>query len=301
MIKKTRIGYLTSYNYHELEWAKKAGFESIQLIVKPGQNLDPTITSEKEILEAKEHLESLDIEVSALGFYANHLDPDPVKQRLNNEHLLNLFHLAQILEVKTIGTFTGRDPEKDIPDNIPQFTKTWTPIVKEAEDRGLQIAFENCPMFKSFPYRGINLAYTPRAWDLMFDAIDSTAIGIEYDPSHLICQMIDYIDVVYRYGSKIKHVHAKDAEITPQVKINGIFEPNSVRHRTPGYGSVDWRKLYSALIEVGYEGNLDIEGLHDPVFHQERDRQGLLLSLKHLTQLVVDPQNQPVFSTVLSK
>lgn len=296
MVKKTRIGYLTSYSFEELNWAKNAGFESIQLIVKPGQLLDPLVTSKQEIMKAKEHLHSLDIEVSAIGYYANHLDPNIRERKEFNEHFIRLMDLAEMLDVKILGTFTGRDPEKDIPENIPDFKQVWTPIVKQAEEKGLKIAFENCPMFRHFPFRGINIAYTPRAWDLMFEAINSDTIGIEYDPSHLICMMIDYIDVIYRYGDKIFHVHAKDAEMTPQLKQNGIFEPNSVRHRTPGFGEVDWNKLYSTLIEVGYDGNLDIEGLHDPVFKNERNRQGLLLSLKHLNQLIVDPLVQHEFN-----
>lgn len=297
MLKQTKIGYLTPYSFEELEWAKKVGFESVQLIVKPGSALDPAITSEKEMMRIKEHLESLGIEVSAIGYYANHLDPNLNARKEHNEHFLRLLDLALVLNVEVLGTFAGRDPEKDIPENIPAFKEVWTPIVQQAEYKGLKIAFENCPMFRHFPFRGINIAYTPRAWDLMFDAIDSNAIGIEYDPSHLICMMIDYIDIVYQYGHKIFHVHAKDAELTPEMKKNGIFEPNSVRHRTPGFGEVNWRKLYSTLIEVGYKGNLDIEGLHDPVFKQELDRQGLLLSLKHLNQLVTDPEHQLVFQT----
>jgi hypothetical protein len=49
MIKETRIGYLTPYSFEEVEWAKEVGFGSLQLIVKPGQILDPIVTTEKEI------------------------------------------------------------------------------------------------------------------------------------------------------------------------------------------------------------------------------------------------------------
>jgi len=286
MLNKTRIGYLTPYSYEELEWAKRVGFGSIQLIVKPGQPLDPALSSEKEIMAAKEHLESLDIEISAIGYYGNHLDPDLNKRKANNDHLVNLMNLAEMLDVKLIGTFAGRVPDLDIPENIPIFKEVWTPLVEQAESRGLKLAFENCPMFRHFPFRGINIAYTPRAWDLMFEVIDSKAIGIEYDPSHLVCMMMDYIAILDRYQDKILHVHAKDAEVRPQIKQNGIFEPNSVRHRTPGFGDVDWKRLFSSLTEIGYTGNLDIEGLHDPVFKDDREREGLLLSLKHLNQLV---------------
>ena len=70
------------------------------------------------------------------------------------------------------------------------------------------------------------------------------------------------------------------------IRVKGILEPGAVRHRTPGYGDVGWSKVISALVEVGYRGNLDIEGRHDPVFRGDREEEGLILSLKHLSQFV---------------
>lgn len=128
---------------------------------------------------------------------------------------------------------------KDIADNIPAFKEVSSPIVKQAEDRGIRIAFENCSIFHYFSFRGINIACCPRDWDLTFDAIPSETIGLEYDPSHLICLLIDYVEIIYKYGSKIPHVHAKDAGLLKKnIRVKGILEPGAVRHRTPGYGDV---------------------------------------------------------------
>lgn len=102
---------------------------------------------------------------------------------------------------------------KDIPDNTPAFKGVFSPIVKQAEDKGIRIAFENYPMFHYFPFRGINIVCCPRVEDLMVDAILSETIGLEYDPSHLICLLIDYVEIIYKCGAKISHVYAKDAEL----------------------------------------------------------------------------------------
>ena len=125
---------------------------------------------------------------------------------------------------------------KDIPDNIPVFKEVFSPIVKQAEDKGIRIAFENCPLFHYFPFRGINIACCPRVEDLMFDAIPSETIRLEYDPSHLICLVIDYVEIIYKYGAKISHVHTKDAELLKRnIRVKGILEPGAVRHGTPRY------------------------------------------------------------------
>ena len=70
------------------------------------------------------------------------------------------------------------------------------------------------------------------------------------------------------------------------VPKNGIIEPGAVRHRTPGMGVADWAATISALVEVGYQGNLDIEGRHDPVYHGPRENEGLVISLEHLRRYI---------------
>jgi len=282
-----RIGYLTQYSEEEIEFAKAAGFGSIQLLIWPGYPLDPTVTGDDEILRAKEQYAEAGIEVSALGYYPNHLDPDEATAKQNHDYFKMLFDVAEKMEVGIVCSFAGRNPELDIPDNIPLFKQVWADTAKEAEDRGLKIAFENCPMFHYHPFRGSNIAYCPRAWDLMFEAVPSPALGLEYDPSHMVCLLMDYLQPIYDYGDKIYHVHAKDAEVLwRNVKRNGILEPGAVRHRTPGMGVVKWNEVISALVEVGYSSNLDIEGRHDPVYKDERENEGLLISLQHLQQFV---------------
>jgi len=288
---KTRIGYLTRYSYEELEWAAKYGFGSVEILCWPGNALDPAVTEAAEIDRAARHMRDLGIEVSAVGYYPNMLDADLEKRQANIKHLYSVMTLAERLGAPVVGTFAGRvDPAKDVADSIPAFTEVFTPIARDAEKRNLKVAFENCPADHLIRgTRGGNIAYLPRGFDLMFAAVDSLALGIEYDPSHLVCLMMDYVDFIYRFGKRIYHVHAKDAEVNwNKVREAGVSQDNHgwCRHRTPGYGEVNFARMYSALIETGYEGNLDIEGLHDAVFNKERERQGLLFSLNHLRQVV---------------
>lgn len=281
-----KIGYLTEYDENEVEFAVKNGFGSMELLVWPGMALDPAKTDEKTIMKAKESLEKNNIEVSAIGCYHNPLSPDPKERKAASEHLAGLMELCKKMGVNTLCTFAGQDPGKSISDNIPGFKEVFAPLAKRAEDMGLKIGFENCPMTDQL-LRNYNIAYSPRAWDMMFDAVPSPALGLEYDPSHLICMFMDYVQIIRKYGSKIVHVHAKDAEIRhPEVDMYGIFDLSVSRHRIPGYGDVNWSKVVSAIIEAGYRGNLDIEGRHDAVFSGDLEHAGLILALKHLQQFV---------------
>ena len=233
-----------------------------------------------EAERVKRVCEGCGLEISAVGHYPNHLDPDPERRREHAEYFLKLIDAASLLGAPVVCTFAGRDPARSIEDNIEDFKRHFEPLVERAAERGVKIAFENCP-------GGHNIAISPYAWELMFKAIDSPVVGLEFDPSHLVWQGIDYVKAVYEFGERIYHVHAKDTEIIrPELERKGIFGSGWWRYRIPGWGEVDWRRFVAALLDVGYEGNLDIEH-EDPVFHGERFKEGLLLGLRFLSQFVV--------------
>lgn len=267
---------------------KEVGAKSIELACWPGSHTDAEIMLKDKgrYEEVVSTISSNGLEISALGYYSNNLDPDISKREANNRYLMRLIDLASQMGVKVVSTFAGRVPDKDIQENIPIFKEVFIPIVKYAEDKGIKIAIENCPMMHGFPFRGINIAYTPEAWELMFDAIPSPNLGIEYDPSHLYWLQIDYIDAIYNFGDKIFHVHAKDTEImyNKLAKV-GIYSSGWWRYRIPGWGEINWQKVIASLMDVGYDGSIDIEH-EDPVFSGSRAKEGLVLGLKHLAQFI---------------
>ena len=281
-----KIGFLTGYSKEIVAFARQAGFGSLELSANPGSSFDPQKLTARELGAIQQTLDDAGIEVSAVGSYFNHLDPDPEKRRFWAKHFTALMDLAVKMGVGVVCTFAGRVPNCDIPDSIPEFRKVFSKHAKRAEDKGLKIAFENCPMFSRWPFYGNNIAYKPEAFDLMFDAVDSPALGLEYDPSHFYWLHIDYIDMIQRYGERIYHVHAKDTEIMyDRFAEEGIYGKGWWRYRIPGWGEVDWQKVFMTLNDVGYTGNLDIEH-EDPVFHGDRHHEGLVLGLKHLQQFV---------------
>lgn len=279
-----KLGLLIKYTNDDLALLERLGVESCQLIIFPDDPLSPTHGATRDDWQrARERFDSMGIEVSALGSYTNHLTPDPDAAAASINHLESLFDVADIMGCNTIGTFAGRDPDKPIEANIPAFKKVFTPLCSKAEDRGLRFAIEGCPMFLGWPFRGINFAHTPESWDLMLDAVTSPALGLEYDPSHLICQMIDPVAVISKYGPRFFHAHAKDAEIEPTaLQQYGVLDRRTTRHRMSGLGQADWPAIISELKKVGYTGNLDIEGRHDPEYHGDKEEEGLRLAVSAL-------------------
>ncbi len=153
-------------------------------------------------------------------------------------------------------------PSNKLAENVRAFREVFTPLARYAEDRGVRIAFETAP-------RGGgegNLAHSPALWDIIFSEVPSPALGLSFDPGHLVwLQIPDIPGVIRAYGDRIYHMDGKDAEVLPAALAKqGITGNAWWRYRLPGQGQANWPAILSALREVGYQGGLSIEN-EDPM------------------------------------
>jgi sugar phosphate isomerase/epimerase len=204
------------------------------------------------------------VEISGLGYYPNPLAPDPQEAKVYVDHLKKVIRAAELLGVREVNTFVGRDPTRSVDDNWPRFRQVWRPLVKFAEARGVRIGIENCPMLftgDEWP-GGKNLAHSPAVWRRMFDEIPSDHFGLNYDPSHLVWQQMDYTKPLWEFAGRIFHVHAKDVRLDRhRLDDVGILATPLEFHtpKLPGLGEIDWGRFLSVLGEVGYRGPVCIE------------------------------------------
>lgn len=231
--------------------------------------------------------------ISGLGYYPNPLDPDREKSDFYFNHIRKLIDAAVRLNIGIVNTFIGADPAKHDDDNFSRFLELWPPLIRYAEERNIKIGIENCPMFftKDEWPSGKNLAHSPALWRKMFEAIPSKNFGLNYDPSHLIWQMMDYARPIFEFRERIFHVHLKDAKVLWETinDIGILTTPN--RYHTPkipGLGDINWGKFFSALYEVGYTGAACIE-VEDKAFEGslENRKISLLQSRNYLRQFVL--------------
>lgn len=222
------------------------------------------LASDTVVERTKELFASHNIEISALGYYPNPLDPDAAAAKVAVSHLEKLIDLAPRLGVGLVNTFAGRDPAKSIDANWPRFVSVFEPLVQRAADRGIRLGIENCPMLftgDEWP-GGKNLAHTPVIWRRMFEAIESPNFGLNFDPSHMIWQRMDYLKPIVEFRDRIFHVHAKDARVD-QHRLDdcGILAAPLAYHtpKLPGLGDVNWGLFCGMLGEVGYTGPVCIE------------------------------------------
>lgn len=204
------------------------------------------------------------VSLSGLGYYPNPLDPDAAAAQRQVDHLKKVIAAAPKLGLKNVNTFVGRDWTRTVDENWPRFLKTWKPLIALAEDHGIRIGIENCPM--SFTRDewpgGKNLATTPVIWRRMFADIPSKHFGLNYDPSHFILQFMDPLSPLREFKGKLFHLHAKDVRIRRErIDEVGVFAYPLEWHqpRIPGFGDIDWPRFMAALYDVGYDGPVCIE------------------------------------------
>jgi len=275
-------------------WASSNGFEMLELACWPVSkaerryagvtHVDVTQLTRAKAKAIRGLMEKHHLQISSLGYYPNPLHPDPDHRTQVIDHLKKVITAANLLSVPIVGTFVGRDKNNTIEDNFGEFERVWPPIVKFAADHGVKIAIENCPMIFSndeWP-GGNNLATTPAIWHKMWEIIPDANFGLNLDPSHLIWQMIDYVRVVYEFGPRIFHVHAKDLRIDrEQLYQRGVMSLGMGWQipRLPGLGDVNWAQFISALYGVGYDYVISIEH-EDRSFEKTEElvKRGFLIS-----------------------
>ena len=257
-----------------LGYAARLGYDCVELMCwPPGRadrryagvtHLDVTGFTPDMAARTRQLCQTAGVAISGLGYYPNPLSPDMAEAAVAVDHLGLVIQAAALLGVPQVNTFVGRDWSKSIDANWPRFLQTWRPLVALAEDLGVRIGIENCPMLFSqdeWP-GGKNLATSPAIWRRMFADIPGPAFGLNYDPSHLVWQQMDYLKPLREFRDRLFHVHAKDVRLDrDRLDEVGILATPLEYHspKLPGLGEVNWGRFFSVLGDCGYSGPVCVE------------------------------------------
>ncbi len=259
---------------------KKYGFESFSLHMGSsvlGVDLPRLAES------VRQELAGTDICISSIGVYGNPLADD--EKGLNTrKSFQTLIETAHLFGTDLVTGFSGAVEGKSVEDSLEKYCQIFGELGALAQEKGVRIAFENCAADGTWNHLGCNMAFHPKAWELMFEALPLDNIGLQWEPCHQIVQLIDPIPQLRKWAKRIFHVHGKDATIARDVIVeNGIY--SSVPwcwHRTPGFGDSNWADIISILMMNGFTGCIDIEGWHDPVYRGDLEYTGQVRALHYL-------------------
>ena len=255
----------------------EAGFETLS--INNHMSLSD-IKMEEQAPRLLKLIEGTGVEITTFGFYSNALQFEDHKKTM--EYVIDNAHLYG---AKVVSTFAGGLEGESIDAAMPKFKEVYSELAKRAEDNGVKIAFENCPMGGTWDRVTCNIAINPRAWEMMFNEVDSPAIGLEWEPAHQLIQLIDPIPQLRKWAKKVYHLHGKDASVDrAAVAEYGVLCNTDwyAPERTVGFGDTDWRDIFSILHMNGYEGDICVEGYHDPVYSGEWEYVGQKHALEYL-------------------
>jgi sugar phosphate isomerase/epimerase len=255
-------------------FAAEAGYTCVEVMCWPVSkaerryagvtHLDVSNFDQSQAELAMETFRNAGVELSGLGYYPNPLTPDHDEAQRAIGHIEKLIKAAPLLGCTQVNSFIGRDWTKSVDDNWPQFRKVWKPLIALAEDHGVRIGIENCPMLftrDEWP-GGKNLATTPAIWRRIFDEIPSKSFGLNFDPSHCVWQHMDYLKPLREFKDRLFHIHAKDVRLDKdRLDDVGILANPLEYHvpKLPGLGEVNWGRFFSVLGDVGYSGPVCVE------------------------------------------
>ncbi len=233
--------------------------------------------------QVRQVIESHQIPISTIGVYGNPLESDEMAGE-TRRGLEMAVESAPLFGASIVSCFTGRLRNRSIPDSIPAYQAFFEPLAEKAARNGVRIAFENCAMGGTWKYGDWNLAHGPDAWELLFEALPQSNIGLEWETCHQMANLIDPLQQLPHWVDRIFHVHGKCANVYHDVikkhGINGSIP--TVDHRFPGLGDVDWTDVLKILKTSNYKGTIDIEGWHDPIFKDDLELEGQRNALAYL-------------------
>jgi sugar phosphate isomerase/epimerase len=280
-----------------LAFAAEQGAEVVELAAWPKQKAERRYSGITHVevdrpSECRRLIEASGVACSALGYYPNLLSPNAKEAGLAREHLPKVIRASAEMGIGRVNTFAGRDPNLSLDDSWPTFLKVWKPLVKLAEKEGVRIGIENCPMWFSgdeWP-GGKNLATTPAIWRRIFADLGSKNVGLNYDPSHLVWQQMDYLKPLKGFADRLFHIHAKDVRLDRDLfdEVGPMANPLEYhRPKLPGLGEIEWGRFFSLLTDVGYDGAVCVE-VEDRAYEGSLDgrKRAVAQSLRFLRNFV---------------
>ncbi|HXJ38801.1 MAG TPA: sugar phosphate isomerase/epimerase family protein [Bryobacteraceae bacterium] len=285
-----------------MDFAASTGYDCVEIMCwPPGRadrryagvtHIDVTSLDAASVARIQNKVQSTGVAISGLGYYPNPLTPDRAEADVAAAHIKEVIRAAKTLGLEVVSSFVGRDWTLSVDANWPRFVEVWTPILQCAEDNGIRIAIENCPMLftKDEWPGGKNLACTPALWRRMFESIPSPNFGLNYDPSHLVWMQMDYIRPLRDFASRIFRVHLKDARVDRErLDEVGILAHPLEYHspKLPGLGEVNWGRFLSVLGDAGYQGPVCVE-VEDRAYEANLDsrKQALRQSHDYIRQFI---------------
>ena len=246
-----------------LQWNAPSTGESIKVLSNEGFEgvewmLGHHFRTPEDLIALAKKTRDGGLEISNIMCWQDLVTSDEKLQSSRVRTLENFISSAGRLSIPIVNVFTGpviwADAFEKIGRDISE-QRAWKVIV-EAFSKIVETAERNSVIVTVEAVFGmlVHDYYTMRE---LLDHFESKNLAVNVDPSHLVLYGGDPAFAVSRLGSRVKHVHVKDA-----VGRAGSFGEDFI-FPFLGEGAVNWREFFDSLKSVNYSGYLSLEFEND--------------------------------------
>lgn len=255
-----QLAIITEYSPQKLAFAASTGYQGV--VLKVDRSFNPGM-SDSQIDQALAAAREANIRIISIEcMNPNHIARDPAQRQAAIAEFIRDLEFGHRLGCKFVGTFSGGMAGASMEDQAKHLAQVVNEnYISVCDKLDISMGWENYPC-------DANFATVPAAWEKIFEFVSSFRLGLEFDPSHLVRQYIDYVQAAWDFKERILSVHAKDTEIVePVLQKVGIHGNGWWRYRIPGQGLIDWPKFINVLLQAKYHGGIAVE--HEDPFWDE--------------------------------
>lgn len=305
---KNCVGFISNCLQGTLEEkmkvANQLGYTTLEVACWPKGSqkqcdINPEELTKSEIEKIKLLEDFYKVKISTLVYYENMLIDDVSVRAKYLMHLLYVIDAAWMLKIPYVGTYVGKNFKQSIEENFVSMVQVFKPILTYAKEKNVTILIENCPMPTWSPEGNPStITYSPELLERTFALLPQDNFGLNYDPSHLYWQGIDYLQVLEDFASHIKSVHIKDVTLNSVNRQRYGLYGKYLDKKHPydygyyqdtlvGYGDIKWLELFQKMktlklsvpVQVEYKNSNGYGVIADPV-------RGLALSRQYLSEVM---------------
>jgi hexulose-6-phosphate isomerase len=243
-----------------LDLCRDAGYECVELVFRPGRDLDPAM-SDSEIDDVGKRCANADVSIASviagLSDGGNLLSPDPEERDRRARSLARSIEIAGRLGVNGTllhpGHLTVEGTYDQAWDGLLGALRDLAPLAKE---KGVAIGVEN--VWNKF-------LLSPREMAQFVDAVGSDYVGVYLDTANMMAYGFPE-HWIRGLGKRIKKVHFKD------------FKRKEHQFVPLMDGDTDWPTVMKELRSVGYD---------DSVVHEVSGNRGVQIEMAKRMKKIV--------------
>ena len=227
----------------------KEGYRGVEILCDI-PHAYPHVFRDKQIRSLKKTLASFNMQISNLNAFTLYAIGDVYhpswiedSREMRIEHTIDCIRLAKKIGAKHLSTEPG-GPVSPQSTNVNQLEKMFldglTRVAKIAEEEEIKILIE--------PEPGLLIENSKQFKKFITKVVNSKYIRLNFDIGHFYCVNEDPAKLVYELSDYIEHFHLAD-----------IANTRIHNHLIPGKGSIDFRRVFDAMDNIGYHGFVTVE------------------------------------------